>query len=272
MQTRPLFNRFSQIVFLSVLCFTAQSQTNKNHEANNFRVLLESGTPLFLETINDMSTKNLEFGMNICLYLKFPIKVNGIDVLPAGTPAYCRVSRLEKPSGFGKSGLVEIEPLYIQTFKGDILPIGSEAQIMTGRDRSALANSMGLMGSSLGQLAMYQSANMPMQTPTYAPPPPSSSMPEPVSMVGSIPVYDQSSLSNSLRVNNNTTSSIPVPPSDNGEIRSMKLMNRIVGATQVAAAIVPVVAFLIKGKHAKLPKGYIIKTQLISNTVMTLKN
>jgi hypothetical protein len=63
-----------------------------------------------------------------------------------------------------------------------------------------------------------------------------------------------------------------VPPSDNGEIRSMKLMNRIVGATQVAAAIVPVVAFLIKGKHAKLPKGYIIKTQLISNTVMTLKN
>jgi hypothetical protein len=247
---------------------------NKNHEANDFRFLLESGTPLFLETINDMSTKNLEFGMNICLYLKFPIKVNGIDVLPAGTPAYCRVSRLEKPSGFGKSGLVEIEPLYIQTFKGDILPIGSEAQIMTGRDRSALANSMGLMGSSLGQLAMYQSANMPMQTPTYAapPPPPSSAMPEPVSMVGSIPVYDQSSLSNSLRVNNNTTSSIPVPPSDNGEIRSMKLMNRVVGATQVAAAIVPVVAFLIKGKHAKLPKGYIIKTQLISNTVMTLKN
>ena len=231
--------------------------------------------------------------MNICLYLRFPIKVNGVTVLPAGTPAICRISRLEKPSGFGKAGVLEIEPLYLQPFKGDILPIGSEAQIMSSRDRSNMANSMSLIGGSLGQLAMLKSASMqpsamqmpqsmPMSTPTQmlasAPVP----MPEPVAMMGSIPVYDQSSMPHALMSKNSNGSNnalnnvpssdpMPVPSSDNGFTRSMNIMNKVVGVTQVAAAIIPIVAFLIKGKHAKLPKGYIIKTQLISTTFWNFK-
>jgi hypothetical protein len=256
MQARYLLPRFSVIMLLIVLCLTAKSQTSAPQNAHEFRVLLESGTPLFLETNNEMSTKYLEFGMNICLYLKFPLKVNDMIVLPAGTPAFCRISRLEKPSGFGKAGILEIEPLYIQTFKGDILPIGSEAHIMSSRDRSNIASSMGLIGSSLGQLALLKSA----------------SMPAPVSMMGSIPVYDQSAQPNALmsRTDTPNNTSMPVPPSDNGAVRSMNIMNKVVGVTQVAAILVPVIAFLIKGKHAKLPKGYIVKTQLISNTVLTL--
>ena len=122
MQTLGLLNRFSFVLLFSVSFFAAKSQSNAQN-ANSFRVLIEAGTPIFLETNNEMSTKYLEFGMNICLYLKFPLKVNGIEVLPAGTPAFCRISRPEKPSGFGKAGVMEIEPLYIQTFDGEIFPL-----------------------------------------------------------------------------------------------------------------------------------------------------
>ena len=282
MPTRYLYIRFSFVLLFTALFLTAKSQSNAPQNPNDFRVMLESGTAVFLETNNEMSTKYLEFGMNICLYLKFPVKVNGFVILPAGTPAFCRISRLEKPSGFGKAGLLEIEPLYLQNFKGDIFPIGSQAQIMSSHDRSSMANSMGLIGSSLGQLAMLKSASMPqsalpMSMPMSAPAP----MPEPVAMMGSIPVYDQFSQPNALMSKNSNgpnnalnnvpnNDPMPVPPSDNGTTRSMNILNKVVGVTQVAAAIVPVVAFLIKGKHAKLPKGYIVKTQLISNTVVVV--
>ena len=254
MQTNPLLSRFSLIMLLSALFFNVKSQTRKLQDDNSPRVILESGTPIFLETNNEMSTKYLEFGMNICLYLKFPLKVNDAVVLPAGTPAFCRITRLEKPSGFGKSGILEIEPLYIQTFKGDILPIGSEARLMSGAERSTLANSMSVIGSSLCQLAMYKSTT---HTPSSAP-------------MFEQPNYNPSAFdgqTNALMVNH-INEPIPAAPTSNGATNGVNLLNKVAGVAQVAAIVVPIVAFLIKGKHAKLPKGYIVRTQLISNTLL----
>jgi len=119
---------------------------------------LETGTPIFLETQNELDSKYLEEGKMVCLYVKYPVKVQGRTIIPAGREAYCRINRLVRPKGNGRAGILELEPMHIKTNDGQLVMLSGSPVSASGDDREILSQAISLGGSTVGQqmMSLYQ--------------------------------------------------------------------------------------------------------------------
>lgn len=126
---------------------------------------LETGTPIFLETQNEVDSKFLEEGKMVCLYVKYPVKVQGRVVIPAGREAWCRVNRLVRPKGNGRAGILEIEPMHIMTNDGQMVVLSGNPVSAYGDDREILSQVVGMGGSAVSEKMInhYQQRQMNRQ-------------------------------------------------------------------------------------------------------------
>lgn len=215
--------------------------------------LVEAGTPIYLVTHNEFSTKYIKTGMTICLYLKFPVKVEGYKVIPSGTPAYCKVTQADKPHGNGRAGYIEIEPLYIKVSPDEVLPLTGNPLVSMGRDREALGMivaqggmaAAGLMNQAQGMIDTKKEKRRAMQQ-----------------QQGYQEAQQQAmamGFSNIKLAQPATSQAVQGPG----------------GLSQVAQTlniVAPLVGLLIRGKHAVIPQGYILNAYAGADTWVEMKD
>jgi hypothetical protein len=72
-------------------------------------LVLREGTPIHVETRNEISSKTARAGDRIALVVAAPVVVDGVTVVPAGAPAWGEVSRSRGNGLLGRSGKLEIK-------------------------------------------------------------------------------------------------------------------------------------------------------------------
>lgn len=227
-------------------------------------IFLETGTPIFLETKYNLDSKFLEEGKMVCLYVKYPVKVQGRLIIPAGREAWCRINRLVRPQGNGRGGLLEIEPMHIKTNDGQLVMLTGNQVSRSGRDRDILAQtlSIGAATASHQMTTIYQQQMMRRQ------------------MQMDLAYQDQQQQQIQQDQMNPNQQYIPVPdPQQNtttygssgsyGQAPQQGYFNptvlgtaanpALMGVATALNVISPFISIMIKGKRAKLPKGYTMK-------------
>jgi hypothetical protein len=219
----------------------------------NNAVLIQSGFPLYLEAQREFSTKDLEQGQNLTFYLKFPVVLNNKVVLYKGTEAVCRINRLEKRGGNGKSGMIEIQPLYLIIGINKILPLSASPDIKGSDhkiDQSQIVN--GLVAALSQNMMDYQllknenNFNRQQNLP-----------------VSNQPVYESMSYGFASQGMLQQTSEIApvIQQASQNMFHVSKALNMVI----------PLAGLVVKGKHATIPEGYILNTYCGWNTWVEMK-
>ena len=73
------------------------------------QLVLREGTPIHVETRNEISSKTARAGDRIALVVAAPVVVDGVTLVPAGAPAWGEVSRSRGNGLLGRSGKLQIE-------------------------------------------------------------------------------------------------------------------------------------------------------------------
>lgn len=98
-------------------------------------MVLRAGTPVLTRTLEPLSSRNVQQGQRFRLAVVHPVLVDGLVVIPAGAPGYGEVRRVVEKGMMGKSGKLEIVPLYVEIGGARILLDGLAA----GKGESNLA-------------------------------------------------------------------------------------------------------------------------------------
>lgn len=83
---------------------------------------LPEGTPVHLQTRDDLSSKDARKGDKVELTVAEPVVVNGVTVIPAGAPATGEISRARDNGLLGRSGKLEIDVRQVSA-DGRIVPL-----------------------------------------------------------------------------------------------------------------------------------------------------
>jgi len=78
------------------------------------RPTLRAGTSVPLKTITELTTKGkkLRVGDRFNLEVSEPVMVNGVTVIPVGSPAIGEITSVRNKGMWGKSGAIEVRMLY----------------------------------------------------------------------------------------------------------------------------------------------------------------
>jgi hypothetical protein len=85
-------------------------------------LVLAEGTPIHLQTREDLSSKDARKGDKVELTVAEPVIVNGVTVIPVGAPATGEISRARDNGLLGRSGKLEIEVRQLSA-DGRIIPL-----------------------------------------------------------------------------------------------------------------------------------------------------
>jgi hypothetical protein len=89
--------------------------------------ILRAGTPIQLRLMEEVTTKKkaARVGQRFMLEVASPVEVNGIVVVPAGTPAWGEITDVRNKGMWGKSGKLNARLLYIRVNGRQIRLTGS---------------------------------------------------------------------------------------------------------------------------------------------------
>jgi len=78
--------------------------------------VLRAGTPITLRIQEEVTTKGkrARVGQRINMEVAAPIEINGVTVIPAGTPAWGELTSVKNKGMWGKSGHLEARALYLR--------------------------------------------------------------------------------------------------------------------------------------------------------------
>ena len=76
--------------------------------------VLRAGTPIALQMMEEITTKKkaAKVGQRFMLEVTAPVEVNGVTVIPAGTPAWGEIVSVRNKGMWGKSGHLEAKVLF----------------------------------------------------------------------------------------------------------------------------------------------------------------
>jgi hypothetical protein len=108
------------LFYAGALCVLAAPAFAQDHAATQIAALqttnavLRSGTPVSLRLLEEVTTKNkaARVGQRINMEVAAPVEVNGVTVIPAGTPAWGEVTDVRNKGMWGKSGHIAARALY----------------------------------------------------------------------------------------------------------------------------------------------------------------
>jgi hypothetical protein len=113
------------LFFSTALLFAAQPAFAQEAQ----QLMLRQGTPITMALQEGLSSKTTKVGQRFQLKTSDPVKVNGIVVIPVGTPGTGEVTKVVKKGAFGKSGKLETRLLYVR--------VGDESIALTGTSNEA---------------------------------------------------------------------------------------------------------------------------------------
>lgn len=89
--------------------------------------VLRAGTPVALTLMEEITTKKkaAKVGQRFILEVSAPIEVNGVTVVPAGTPAWGELVGVRNKGMWGKSGKLDAKLLYLRVNGRQIRLTGS---------------------------------------------------------------------------------------------------------------------------------------------------
>ena len=78
--------------------------------------VLRAGTPVSFKLLEEITTKDkaARVGQRINLEVSAPVDVNGITVIPAGTPAWGELTGVRNKGMWGKSGKLDAQMLFLR--------------------------------------------------------------------------------------------------------------------------------------------------------------
>lgn len=85
-------------------------------EAPTSNAVLRAGTPVTLRLMEEITTKKkaARVGQRFMMEVAEPIAVNGVTVVPAGTPAWGEITNVRNKGMWGKSGKLDARVLYLR--------------------------------------------------------------------------------------------------------------------------------------------------------------
>lgn len=95
--------------------------------ASTANAVLRAGTPIQLRLMEEITTekKAAKVGQRFMLEVAEPVEVNGVQVVPAGTPAWGEITEVRNKGMWGKSGKLTARLLYIRVNGRQIRLTGS---------------------------------------------------------------------------------------------------------------------------------------------------
>ena len=108
-----------------------------------------AGTPIRIELVDEISTKEVRAGEAFAFRLAAPVIVGGRVVLRTGTPGVGEVIEAAKPGMGGKAAKLVLAAHYLRD-QGMRIPLQGLQLAASGKDNSNAANAVGVSGIVLG--------------------------------------------------------------------------------------------------------------------------
>lgn len=85
-------------------------------EAPTQNAVLRAGTPVVLRLMEEVTTKKkaARVGQRFMMEVAEPVQVNGVTVIPSGTPAWGEITGVRNKGMWGKSGKLDARILYLR--------------------------------------------------------------------------------------------------------------------------------------------------------------
>lgn len=133
------------IVSLSLLAGTVSAPLLAQEEMTigaEQRPTLRAGTSVPLKTLTELSTKGkkLRVGDRFNLEVAEPVMVNGVTVIPVGSPATGEITSVRNKGMWGKSGAIEVRMLYVTVN-------GRQIRLSGATDDKGVTGTAGVVGA-----------------------------------------------------------------------------------------------------------------------------
>lgn len=104
--------------------------------------VLRAGTPITLRILEEVTTKEkaARVGQRIKMEVAAPVELNGVVVIPAGSPAEGEVTSVRNKGMWGKSGRLEARALYARVN-------GRQIRLTGGFDDKGVTGTAGVVGA-----------------------------------------------------------------------------------------------------------------------------
>lgn len=111
--------------------------------------VLRAGTPVLARTLERLSSRDARQGDRFRIAVVQPVLVDGLVVIPAGTQGYGEVRRVVEKGMMGKSGKLEIVPLFVE-LGGARIALDGAAADKGDSNLAPVVLAWPLVGSGLG--------------------------------------------------------------------------------------------------------------------------
>ena len=109
---------FASAALLALLASPVLAQTAEPAVAPvvSANAILRAGTPVSFKLLEEVTTKEkaARVGQRIQLEVAAPVELNGVSVIPAGTPAWAELTGVKNKGMWGKSGKLDAQLLYLR--------------------------------------------------------------------------------------------------------------------------------------------------------------
>ena len=104
--------------------------------------VLRAGTPIQLRMLEEVTTKKkaARVGQRFQLEVAAPVEVNGVEVIPAGSPAWGEITNVRNKGMWGKSGKLDARLLYVRVN-------GRQVRLTGAFDDKGVTGTAGVVGA-----------------------------------------------------------------------------------------------------------------------------
>lgn len=116
-----------------------ESTSDDTHSVTNKIITLRAGTPIPIEIVNSVRASNLDRGSRVAFRVSRDVVVDGVTILPYGTPVTGVVYKASRSSVFGTKGKLGIKIENVYTKEGVKIPLKNGDIYVTGTNRTTLS-------------------------------------------------------------------------------------------------------------------------------------
>ena len=102
-------------------------------------ITLRSGTPVVVECMQTLNSKNLTEGQTVNVRVKYNVVVSKQTVIAAGALGNATITNVQKPGVFGKSGRMEVQIQSVQSVDGQQILVSGMNMLAEGQNKKGLA-------------------------------------------------------------------------------------------------------------------------------------
>ncbi len=126
------------------------------------RFTVRQGTEVRMTLEDALSSKSARVGQRFRMRVAEPVRVDGHVIVPAGTPAFGEVTRVERKGAFGKSGKLDVRVLHLDLGENRIRLTGTNSD--EGEGGTAATVAVAVVAGIFSAFVTGKSAELPVGT------------------------------------------------------------------------------------------------------------